>query len=49
MSPGGTGQLIKAIKDKDIDVAVALTESLIAGVVKKSAAPEEYRLVGQCA
>ncbi|KAK9893678.1 periplasmic binding protein-like II [Cystobasidium minutum MCA 4210] len=42
--PSGTGQMIQALKEDKIDVAVALTESLIAGIVRKAA---DYRIVGQ--
>ncbi|GAA5832820.1 hypothetical protein JCM11251_005776 [Rhodosporidiobolus azoricus] len=41
--PSGTGQIMSAIKDDKIDVAIALTESLIAGIAKKTA---EFKLVG---
>lgn len=43
MTLGGTGQLISALKANEIDVAIALTEALITGIVKKTA---EYKLVG---
>ncbi|KAG8859338.1 hypothetical protein FRB96_004553 [Tulasnella sp. 330] len=40
--PGGTGQLIKALTDDQVDVVVALTDALLAGIAKGS----EYKLVG---
>jgi len=42
-SPGGTGQVMSRIKSSEIDVAIALTESLLAGIAKKTA---EFKLVG---
>lgn len=41
--PSGTGQLIAAIKNDEIDIAIALTEALITGIAKKTA---EYKLIG---
>ncbi|GAA5856923.1 hypothetical protein JCM8547_008467 [Rhodosporidiobolus lusitaniae] len=41
--PSGTGQVMTAFKSGEIDVAIALTESLIAGVAKQTA---EFKLVG---
>ncbi|GAA5957954.1 hypothetical protein JCM3765_006214 [Sporobolomyces pararoseus] len=41
--PSGTGQVMSRIKANEIDVAVALTESLLAGIAKKTA---EFKLVG---
>ncbi|GAA5913456.1 hypothetical protein JCM6882_001965 [Rhodosporidiobolus microsporus] len=41
--PSGTGQIMSAIKDDKVDIAIALTESLIAGIAKKTA---EFKLVG---
>jgi hypothetical protein len=40
---GGTGQVMSRIKANEIDVAIALTESLLAGIAKKTA---EFKLVG---
>jgi len=42
--PSGTGQMIQALKEDKIDISVALTESLIAGIVRKAA---DYKIVGQ--
>ena len=33
--PGGTGQMITSMKDGTIDVAIALTEALIAGIASR--------------
>ncbi|KAL5525671.1 hypothetical protein ACEPAG_7007 [Sanghuangporus baumii] len=41
--PSGTGQLIKRLADDEIDVAIALTDPLIAGIARGSSA---YKLVG---
>lgn len=41
--PSGTGQLIARLTNDEIDVAIALTDALIAGIVKGSQA---YKLVG---
>ncbi|KAK4053979.1 hypothetical protein OIO90_003624 [Microbotryomycetes sp. JL221] len=41
--PSGTGQIMSALKDDKIDLAIALTESLIAGNVKHTA---QFKLVG---
>ncbi|PAV16225.1 periplasmic binding -like II [Pyrrhoderma noxium] len=41
--PSGTGQLIGRLTDDEIDVAIALTDPLIAGIAKGSSA---YKLVG---
>ncbi|KZW02843.1 periplasmic binding protein-like II [Exidia glandulosa HHB12029] len=41
--PGGTGQLTAAISNDEIDVAIALTDALIAGIAKGTA---QYNLVG---
>ncbi|GAA5886388.1 hypothetical protein JCM5296_001891 [Sporobolomyces johnsonii] len=41
--PSGTGQVMTRLKNNEIDVAIALTESLIAGIAKKTA---EFKLVG---
>jgi len=40
--PGGTGQLIKAMEDDQVDVVIALTDALIAGIARGS----DYKLVG---
>lgn len=41
--PSGTGQLISRLTNDEIDVAIALTDALIAGIAKGSQA---YKLVG---
>jgi len=41
--PGGTGQLTAALASNEIDVAIALTDALIAGIARGSKA---YKLVG---
>lgn len=41
--PGGTGQLISRLSNDEIDVAIALTDALIAGIANGSKA---YKLVG---
>ncbi|TDL25707.1 periplasmic binding protein-like II [Rickenella mellea] len=41
--PSGTGQIIRRLADDEIDVAIALTDPLIAGIVKGS---KDYKLVG---
>ncbi|EUC64793.1 periplasmic-binding protein-like protein II [Rhizoctonia solani AG-3 Rhs1AP] len=41
--PGGTGAMIAALQNNEIDVAVALTDALIAGIANGSQA---YKLVG---
>ncbi|KAK4048628.1 RNA methyltransferase tRNA(m5U54)methyltransferase [Microbotryomycetes sp. JL201] len=41
--PSGTGQIMSALKNNEIDLAIALTESLIAGNVKQTA---DFKLVG---
>ncbi|KAH6913177.1 hypothetical protein BKA70DRAFT_1525200 [Coprinopsis sp. MPI-PUGE-AT-0042] len=41
--PSGTGQLISRLTNDEIDVAIALTDALIAGIAKGSKA---YKLVG---
>ncbi|GAA6062516.1 hypothetical protein JCM10212_001566 [Sporobolomyces blumeae] len=41
--PSGTGQVMSRLKSNEIDVAIALTESLLAGIAKKTA---EFKLVG---
>ncbi|KAM0748336.1 periplasmic binding protein-like II [Meredithblackwellia eburnea MCA 4105] len=41
--PSGTGQLMTAIKEDTIDIAIALTEALVAGIAKKTA---EFKIVG---
>ncbi|GAA5970216.1 hypothetical protein JCM8115_000779 [Rhodotorula mucilaginosa] len=41
--PSGTGQIMSRLKANEIDVAIALTESLIAGIAKQTA---EFKLVG---
>ncbi|GAA5882997.1 hypothetical protein JCM16303_006783 [Sporobolomyces ruberrimus] len=41
--PSGTGQVMSRFKANEIDVAIALTESLLAGIAKKTA---EFKLVG---
>ncbi|KAG8919143.1 hypothetical protein FRC01_001450 [Tulasnella sp. 417] len=40
--PGGTGQIIKALEDDQVDVVIALTDGLIAGIAKG----KPYKLVG---
>ncbi len=40
---GGTGQVISRLSNDEIDVAIALTDSLLAGIAKGSTA---YKLVG---
>jgi hypothetical protein len=42
--PGGTGQIIKAFKDDEIDIGIALTDALIAGIANGN---EDYLLIGQ--
>ncbi|KAF8526320.1 hypothetical protein BU17DRAFT_74200 [Hysterangium stoloniferum] len=41
--PGGTGSLISALEKNEVDVAIALTDPLIAGISRGS---EAYKLVG---
>ncbi|KAH7106412.1 hypothetical protein BKA62DRAFT_687089 [Auriculariales sp. MPI-PUGE-AT-0066] len=41
--PGGTGQLTAALANDEIDVAIALTDALIAGIAKGA---KHYNLVG---
>jgi len=41
--PSGTGQVISRLSNNEIDVAIALTDSLLAGIAKGSTA---YKLVG---
>ncbi|BGP58372.1 hypothetical protein JCM8202_001873 [Rhodotorula sphaerocarpa] len=41
--PSGTGQIMSRLKANELDVAIALTESLIAGIAKQTA---EFKLVG---
>ncbi|KAL1922938.1 uncharacterized protein VTP21DRAFT_9314 [Calcarisporiella thermophila] len=41
--PGGTGEMIQKLKDKTIDVAIALTEGLIAGYANGQ---DFYRIIG---
>lgn len=41
--PSGTGQLISRLTNDEIDIAIALTDPLIAGIAKGS---EAYKLVG---
>ncbi|KAF8589809.1 periplasmic binding protein-like II [Ramaria rubella] len=41
--PGGTGSLISALTNNEVDVAIALTDPLLAGIAKGS---DAYRLVG---
>ncbi|KAG8789978.1 hypothetical protein FRC12_013032 [Ceratobasidium sp. 428] len=41
--PGGTGAMTAALQNNEIDVAVALTDALIAGIAKGSKA---YKLIG---
>ena len=43
VQPAGTGQMIQSLGDGTIDVSVALTEALIAGIAKGN---QSYRLVG---
>ncbi|KIO34388.1 hypothetical protein M407DRAFT_127998 [Tulasnella calospora MUT 4182] len=40
--PGGTGQIIKALEEDQVDVVIALTDALIAGIAKG----KPYKLVG---
>jgi len=40
--PGGTGELIRALRDDKVDLVIALTDPLITGIVSG----ENYRLVG---
>ncbi|KAJ3020378.1 UNVERIFIED_CONTAM: hypothetical protein HDU68_010214 [Siphonaria sp. JEL0065] len=40
--PGGTGQMVKALKEGEADIVVALTEGLVAGLAKG----EEFTIVG---
>jgi hypothetical protein len=42
--PGGTGQIIKAFKDDEIDIGIALTDALIAGIANGN---KDYLLIGQ--
>ncbi|KAH9817094.1 hypothetical protein DFH28DRAFT_963035 [Melampsora americana] len=42
-NPSGTGEMIKSFKDGKIDVAIALTESLIAGIILGKG---DYKLIG---
>ncbi|GAA6003322.1 uncharacterized protein JCM10292_003853 [Rhodotorula paludigena] len=41
--PSGTGQIMSAIKAGEVDLAIALTESLIAGIAKQTA---DFKLIG---
>lgn len=40
---GGTGQITSRLLSGEIDVAIALTEALIAGIAKRVA---QYKIVG---
>jgi hypothetical protein len=42
-NPSGTGQMISALKERSIHLAVALTESLIAGIILGKG---DYKLIG---
>lgn len=42
--PGGTGQIISAIHNDEIDLGIALTDALIAGIANGN---KDYLLVGQ--
>lgn len=42
-NPSGTGQMIAGLKDRSLDVAIALTESLIAGIILGKG---DYKLIG---
>lgn len=42
-NPSGTGQMINGLKERELDVAIALTESLIAGIILGKG---DYKLVG---
>ncbi|MBW0468096.1 hypothetical protein O181_007811 [Austropuccinia psidii MF-1] len=42
-NPSGTGQMIAALKDRTIHLAIALTESLIAGIITGKG---DYKLIG---
>lgn len=39
----GTGQLLTAIQNDEVDIVIALTEALITGIVKKTA---DYKIIG---
>jgi len=43
--PGGTGQIISRLVDDEIDVAIALTDALIAGIATGTS-KGAYKLVG---
>ncbi|PWN24844.1 hypothetical protein BDZ90DRAFT_234788 [Jaminaea rosea] len=45
--PSGTGQILTSFRDGSIDVAIALTEALVAGIAKRAAGEEvDLKLVG---
>lgn len=37
IAKGGTGEMVKLLEDGEIDVAVALTEGLVAGALRQTA------------
>ncbi|KAF7722490.1 hypothetical protein EC973_003110 [Apophysomyces ossiformis] len=41
--PGGTGEMTQKLKDKSLDLAIALTEGLVAGITKGQ---DWYKIVG---
>ncbi|OAD68938.1 hypothetical protein PHYBLDRAFT_127300 [Phycomyces blakesleeanus NRRL 1555(-)] len=41
--PGGTGEMTQKLKDKELDIAIALTEGLVAGIAKGQ---DWYKIVG---
>ncbi|KAG8824382.1 hypothetical protein FRC19_001898 [Serendipita sp. 401] len=42
--PGGTGQVISAFKANEIDIGVALTDALLAGIANGN---QDYKMIGQ--
>ncbi|PYI22921.1 hypothetical protein BO86DRAFT_386608 [Aspergillus japonicus CBS 114.51] len=49
--PSGTGHMITSLRDKEIDLAIGLTEGWVAGLVGKQQAPKDsatdgYKIVG---
>ena len=46
-SPGGTGAMLQSVIAGDTDVAVALTEGIVAGIVNQEATSVQLRYCGE--
>ena len=44
--PGGTGEMMRMLRAKEIDIAVALTEGIVANIINDAVQPSDVAIIG---